>query len=126
MTEFGEFSHECEGQLVVNATIDKIPFFNAPVYLKNITQIGKIDEILGPIKGYIVSVQLNENYKATSFENGQKMYIDPRKLLPLDRFLPKPPVPKDQKRKRKSGGAQDGDKGQFKRFKEDRGGGSSE
>ena len=27
---------------------------------------------------------------ATSYANGDKFYIDPMKLLPLDRFLPKP------------------------------------
>ena len=121
VVEFGVFSHECEGQLVVNATIDKIPFFNAPIYLKNITQIGKVDEILGPITSYVVSVQLSDNYKASSFEKNQPLYIDPRKLLPLERFLPREPVPKEARKKRKAG---DSDGNSFKKFKSDRGGGS--
>ena len=28
---------------------EKIPHFNAPIYLQNKTQIGKVDEIFGPI-----------------------------------------------------------------------------
>lgn len=28
---------------------EKIPYFNAPIYLENKTQIGKVDEIFGPI-----------------------------------------------------------------------------
>lgn len=114
--------HECEGQLVVQSTIDKIPFFNAPVYLKNITQIGKIDEILGPINGYFVSIQLSDNYKASSFEKDQKLYIDPRKLLPLERFLPKPTVPKAS-RKRKLNDSQGG-RDSFKKSRDEREGGS--
>lgn len=107
----------------MNSTIDKIPFFNAPIYLKNITQIGKVDEILGQIHSYIVSVQLNDNYKASSFEKNQPLYIDPRKLLPLERFLPREPVPKEARKKRKAndGGA---DGKSFKKFRDDRGGAS--
>ena len=30
-------------------TNEKIPYFNAPIYLQNMTQIGKVDEIFGPI-----------------------------------------------------------------------------
>ena len=33
-----------------------IPYFNAGIFLENKKQIGKVDEILGPIKQY-VSVQ---------------------------------------------------------------------
>jgi hypothetical protein len=31
-----------------------------------------------------------EGVIATSYSSGQKFYIDPMKLLPLERFLPKP------------------------------------
>ena len=41
--------HACEGDAVTKLTNEKIPFFNAPIYLKNMTQIGKVDEIFGPI-----------------------------------------------------------------------------
>ena len=33
---------------------------------------------------------MQEGVVATSYANGDKFYIDPMKLLPLDRFLPKP------------------------------------
>lgn len=91
--------------------------------MKNITQIGKVDEILGPITEYTVSIQLSDNYKASSFEKDQLLYIDPRKLLPLERFLPKPAVPKEA-RKRKLNDSQSRGQGN-KRFRDDRGGGGS-
>ncbi|OMJ14482.1 H/ACA ribonucleoprotein complex subunit 1 [Smittium culicis] len=47
--EMGSFMHDCEGDMVCKSTSTKVPFFNAPVYLQNKTQVGKVDEILGPI-----------------------------------------------------------------------------
>lgn len=41
--------HACEGDAVTKLTNEKIPYFNAPIYLQNMTQIGKVDEIFGPI-----------------------------------------------------------------------------
>lgn len=49
VVEMGEFMHACEGEMVCKSTNPKIPYFNAPIYLENKTQIGKVDEILGPI-----------------------------------------------------------------------------
>jgi Gar1/Naf1 RNA binding region len=34
---------------VTKLTNEKIPYFNAPIYLQNMTKIGKVDEIFGPI-----------------------------------------------------------------------------
>lgn len=31
----------------------QIPYFNAPIYLENKTQIGKVEEILGPINSVV-------------------------------------------------------------------------
>jgi H/ACA ribonucleoprotein complex subunit 1 len=45
----GTFAHACEGDMVCKSTNEKVPYFNAPVYLENKTQIGRVDEILGPI-----------------------------------------------------------------------------
>ncbi|CAL1286642.1 unnamed protein product, partial [Larinioides sclopetarius] len=89
--ELGYFTHPCEDDLVCKVTIDDVPFFNAPIYLENKQQIGKIDEIFGPIRDYYVSVKLSDDVKANSFAKNQKIYIDPQKLLPFTRFLPKPP-----------------------------------
>ena len=32
---------------------DQVPYFNAPIYLENISQIGKVDEILGAITNVV-------------------------------------------------------------------------
>ncbi|KAK0040409.1 H/ACA ribonucleoprotein complex subunit 1-like protein [Biomphalaria pfeifferi] len=88
--EIGYMTHTCEEDLVIKSTSDKIPYFNAPIYLQNKQQIGKVDEIFGPIKDFYFSVKLSDNMKAKSFEASSKFYIDPAKLLPLARFLPRP------------------------------------
>jgi H/ACA ribonucleoprotein complex subunit 1 len=36
------------------------------------------------------SIKMMEGIVATSYSAGDKFYIDPRKLLPLTRFLPQP------------------------------------
>ncbi|XP_040029881.1 H/ACA ribonucleoprotein complex subunit 1 [Gasterosteus aculeatus] len=89
----GEFVHPCEDDLVCKCTTEenKVPYFNAPVYLENKEQIGKVDEIFGQLREFYFSVKLSENMKASSFKKLQKFYIDPMKLLPLQRFLPRPP-----------------------------------
>lgn len=69
---------------------DKIPYFNAPIYLENKSAIGKVDEILGPINEVYFSVKMGEGMVASSFQKGDKVYIGADKLLPLERFLPKP------------------------------------
>lgn len=68
----------------------KVPYFNAPLYLSNKTTIGKVDEILGPINEVYFSVKMNEGMVASSFKMGDKVYIGSDKLLPIERFLPKP------------------------------------
>uniref|UniRef100_A0A8D2NUM8 H/ACA ribonucleoprotein complex subunit n=2 Tax=Neoaves TaxID=3078114 RepID=A0A8D2NUM8_ZOSLA len=89
----GEFMHPCEDDLVCKCKTEenKVPYFNAPVYLDNKEQIGKVDEIFGQLRDFYFSVKLSENMKASSFKKMQKFYIDPAKLLPLQRFLPRPP-----------------------------------
>ena len=98
----------------------QIPYFNAPIFLQNKTQIGRIEEIFGGINNSVSSclqlphalppacasgpeqaltvptllqfftIKMQEGIVATSYANGDKFFIDPMKLLPLDRFLPKP------------------------------------
>jgi H/ACA ribonucleoprotein complex subunit 1 len=72
---------------------EKVPYFNAPIYLQNKTAIGKVDEILGPINEFYFSVKMGDGMVASSFQKGDKVYIAGDKLLPLDRFLPKPKAP---------------------------------
>ena len=51
-------------------------------------QVGKVDEIFGTLRDFFVSIKLQGDVKAKSFEKDQMLYIDPAKLLPLQRFLP--------------------------------------
>ena len=36
------------------------------------------------------TVKMSEGILATAYKDGDKFYIDPYKLLPLERFLPQP------------------------------------
>ncbi|RZC73765.1 hypothetical protein C5167_049244 [Papaver somniferum] len=90
VVEVSSFLHACEGDAVTKLTHTKIPYFNAPIYLQNKTQIDKVDEIFGPIHESLFSVKMMEGIVATSYSSGDKFYIDPAKLLPLERFLPQP------------------------------------
>jgi len=90
VVEISSFLHACEGDAVTKLTNEKIPYFNAPIYLQNKTQIGKVDEIFGPINESYFSVKMMEGIIAASYTPGDKFYIDPGKLLPLSRFLPQP------------------------------------
>lgn len=51
----GEFLHPCEDDIVCKCTTDenKVPYFNAPVYLENKEQIGKVDEIFGQLRDFV-------------------------------------------------------------------------
>lgn len=87
----GFFDYTVQDDLVCKVEIEDVPFFNAPIYLENKEQVGKIDEIFGNIRDYSVTIRLGENMKAGSFKKNQKLFIDPAKLLPLQRFLPRAP-----------------------------------
>ncbi|KAK4244679.1 Gar1-domain-containing protein [Corynascus novoguineensis] len=91
--EMGKFVHACEGEMVVESTNPKVPHFNAPIYLENKTAVGKVDEVLGPINQVYFTIKPSEGIQATSFKYGDKFYIAGEKLLPLERFLPKPKPP---------------------------------
>ncbi|KAL1881369.1 hypothetical protein VTK73DRAFT_4376 [Phialemonium thermophilum] len=91
--EMGRFMHACEGEMVCESINPKIPQFNAQIYLENKTSVGKIDEVLGPIQQVMFTIKPSEGIQATSFKSGDKFYISGDKLLPLERFLPKPKPP---------------------------------
>ncbi|CCG23220.1 Gar1 H/ACA snoRNP pseudouridylase complex protein [Candida orthopsilosis Co 90-125] len=104
--EMGSFMQACEGDIVCRSINVKIPYFNAPIYLENKTQVGKVDEILGPLNEVFFTIKPSEGVKAESFKEGDKFYIGPDKLLPLERFLPKPPsIGPKPKRKPGAGGS---------------------
>ena len=94
--EVGEMLHACEDQMVCKCTNAKVPYFNGRIFLENKAQIGQVDEILGPINDYMFSVKMQDGMSAGSFKPGQKVYIDPQQLLPMDRFLPKAPIKKER------------------------------
>lgn len=58
--------------------------------LENKSQIGKVDEIMGPINEVYFTVKMDAGMIATSFKADDKVYIAGDKLLPIERFLPKP------------------------------------
>ena len=51
--ELGMLMHSCQNDLVCKGTNAKIPYFNAPIFLENKSQIGKIDEIFGPMNEFV-------------------------------------------------------------------------
>ena len=93
LLEMGTFVHAVDGEMLcASVNPDKVPWFNAPIYLQNKSVIGKVDEILGPINEMFFSVKMNEGMVAGSFREGDKVYIAGDKLFPIDRFLPRPKV----------------------------------
>ncbi|KAL4797220.1 Gar1/Naf1 RNA binding region-domain-containing protein [Aspergillus venezuelensis] len=110
--EMGTFMHACEGEMVCESVNPKIPYFNAPIYLENKTPIGKIDEVLGPINQVYFTIKPQEGIVATSFKPGDKVFIGGDKLLPIEKFLPKPKAPPGSKPK-KAVGARGGGRGGF-------------
>ncbi|KAI9494800.1 Gar1/Naf1 RNA binding region-domain-containing protein [Zychaea mexicana] len=88
----GTFMHACEGEMVCKSINPKIPYFNAPIFLENKAQIGKVDEILGPLNEVYFTVKMQEGMQASSFKADDKVFIGTDRLLPLERFLPKPKV----------------------------------
>lgn len=88
----GKVMHTCEGDLVCKSVLDKVPQFNAFVYLENITQIGKTDEVFGALQNVMFTVKPSQGVVASSFKPGDLVYIAPEKTLPFERFLPKPYV----------------------------------
>lgn len=111
--EMGSFLHACEGEMVCESVNPKVPHFNAQMFLENKTAVGKIDEVLGPINQVYFTIKPTEGIQATSFKPGDKFFIGSEKLLPLEKFLPRPkPPPGAPKVKKPSrGGGRGGGRG---------------
>jgi H/ACA ribonucleoprotein complex subunit 1 len=46
--------HPCDDLIVLKSTNkDEVPCSNAPIFLENKEQVGKVDETFGPIKDYV-------------------------------------------------------------------------
>eukprot|EP01056_Protomagalhaensia_sp_Gyna25_P000295 Protomagalhaensia_sp_Gyna_25__294@NODE_1138_length_2146_cov_102_371618_g903_i0_p1_GENE_NODE_1138_length_2146_cov_102_371618_g903_i0NODE_1138_length_2146_cov_102_371618_g903_i0_p1_ORF_typecomplete_len183_score22_29Gar1/PF04410_14/1_5e30_NODE_1138_length_2146_cov_102_371618_g903_i0388936 len=116
IVEAGQTVHPCEDQLVcsISGLPEQVPYFSGRVFLENKSEIGKVDEILGPLNQMFVSIKMAEGVKPDSLPKGTKVYLDQNQLLPLSRFLPKPtavkglPKPKGPK---PAGGAGRGGRG---------------
>ncbi|KDO55045.1 hypothetical protein CISIN_1g029223mg [Citrus sinensis] len=67
VVEVSSFLHACEGDAVTKLTNEKIPYFNAPIYLQNKTQIGKVDEIFGPINESVIFFGQNDGRYCCNF-----------------------------------------------------------
>ena len=52
--------HPCEDDIVIKASQENVPYFNAPIFLENKQQIGKVDDVLGPIKEYVSSLWIRQ------------------------------------------------------------------
>lgn len=55
-----------------------------------VSQVGKVEEIFGGVSNAYFTIKMGDGIVATSYKAGDKFYIDPMKLLPLERFLPQP------------------------------------
>ena len=87
IVEAGMVVHDCESELLVRSSLpDKVPYFNAGVYLENKKKIGKVDEILGKINEVLFTVKMDPGVVAKSFQPKDLIYIGTDKLLPLTRF----------------------------------------
>ncbi|KAK8097321.1 H/ACA ribonucleoprotein complex- subunit Gar1/Naf1 [Apiospora kogelbergensis] len=91
--EMGTFMHACEGEMVCESNNPKVPMFGAQIFLENKTSVGKVDEVLGPINQVYYTIKPSEGIVATSFQPGDKFFIGGDRLLPMDKFLPKPKPP---------------------------------
>jgi len=107
--EMGTFVHSVEDEMLCTVTMpEKVPFFNAPIYLENKNVIGKVDEVLGPVNEVYFTVKMEAGMVASRFQKGDKVYIAGDKTLPIERFLPKPKGADGGIQKRGRGGARGG------------------
>jgi len=84
----GRVVHECESELVCQWIVDdKVPMFNAGIYLANKRKIGKLDEVLGKVvKETHFTVKMDPGCMSSSFKKNDAVYMAPEKMMPLSRF----------------------------------------
>ncbi|EER11015.1 small nucleolar RNP protein, Gar1 protein RNA binding region, putative [Perkinsus marinus ATCC 50983] len=86
--ELGEMIHVCEDEMICEVPTLKSLTSMDVCSSRTKSQIGQVDEILGPINEFYFSVKMQDGVVARSFKTGQKVYIDGNQTLPLERFLP--------------------------------------
>ena len=84
--------------MVFKALIQDVPMFNQQVYLSRdtVSPVGRIDEILGPVKNFYFTVSPANGINIESMTAGAKLYLDKAFILPLVIFTnpQKPSGPK--------------------------------
>lgn len=93
----GTFIHPAGDLLVLKLEHKDIPYPNAPV-LFNKKQVGKVDEVFGPIDDVYVSVKLDPNQKAADFTVSSKFEAYKDKFIFKDRFLPREEAERNKER----------------------------
>eukprot|EP00977_Amphora_coffeiformis_P011213 scaffold2688_cov157-Amphora_coffeaeformis.AAC.5 len=87
IVEAGAVAHEVESELLCKWTLtDKVPYFNAGIYLQNKRKIGKVDEILGKVSELLFTIKMDPGVLSKSFQPNDLVFIGTDKLLPLVRF----------------------------------------
>ena len=87
IVEAGAVMHGCENDLVCLWEVSgKVPYFNAPMFLQNKQQIGKVDEILGKVNELVFTIKMDAGVLSTSFQKKDSVFIGTDKLMPLERF----------------------------------------
>ncbi|ELA42548.1 uncharacterized protein VICG_00300 [Vittaforma corneae ATCC 50505] len=91
----GTLVHPAGDLLVLKLGHRDIPYPNAPVLFEK-QQIGKIDEVFGPVDDVYVSVKLDPSRKAADFTANSKFEAYKDKFIFKDRFLPREEVEKNK------------------------------
>ena len=87
IVEAGQVAHDVESELLCRWTLtDKVPYFNAGIYLQNKRKIGKVDEILGKTAELLFTIKMDPGVLSKSFQPNDLVFIGTDKLLPLVRF----------------------------------------
>src|SRR5271169_1420121 len=103
--------------------ISRIRYQSLNILAEDKSLLGKVDEILGPMNQVFFTVKPAEGIVATSFQKGDKVFIGGDKLLPIERFLPKPKGPFVKRPGGRGGGRGGGDRGRGRGGGFSRGGG---
>lgn len=89
----GTYIHPSEDMLVLKLQCKDIPYPNSSV-LHNKKQIGKVDEVFGPIDDVYVAVKLEPGQKLSDFSVNTKFEAYKDKFIFKERFLPREEVEK--------------------------------
>lgn len=84
----------------------QVPRFNSFVYDSTQHQIGKIEEVFGPLSGFFVAFKGINGYSVESISKQTQFGLRTGQLIPVQKFKPVPKVkqygkPKDNKPKNK-------------------------